>query len=243
MLFPTKQVFDEHHFWETSLHAVSFLSPFDSLEEIVKSTSFQIINGLDVSAHSANIESSLPKFQKTQKWGAISKKVTPRWSDGFFFYDIKSTFHKSALLLRTADCAPVTFAHKDGDIFWIVHIGWKWLIAWIIKNTKKELLKLEKDIKDFDIWIGPMAGDWFEFSKSDFEKQIQPYVENNWLQIDIKEFWEKISFHLRNLVINWLKKEWFENITFSNRNTIDPKENLPSWRKGDSTRITTIIYN
>ncbi len=243
MLFPTKQVFDEHHFWKTSLHTVSFVSPFGTLAEIVKNTSFQVINGLDVSAHSTNIESSLPKFHKTQKWGVISKKIIARWTDGFFFYDTKSTLHKSALLLRTADCAPVTFAHHDGNIFWIVHIGWKGLVNGIIKNTKRELEKLSQNIQDFDIWIGPMAGEWFEFSKNDFEEHIRPYMENNWLQTDVNEFWEKVSFDLRKLVIAWLKKEWFENITFSSRNTLDLKENLPSWRKGDSERITTIIYN
>lgn len=239
MLFPTKRFFDEHHFWDTSIHTVSFVSPFESLQDIVKHTSFQIVNGLDVSAHSQKIDSALPTFQPNYR----SKQVIARWIDGFFFYDTKNMLHKSALLLRTADCAPVTFASKNNDCFWIVHIGWKWLVSWIIESTGKELQVLKKDIKDFDIWIWPMAGEGFEFWKDDFENKIRPYIQDNWLNVDLEEFWDKIRFDLRDLVVAWLKKEWFENISHSKLNTLDKDKNLPSWRKGDSERITTIIYN
>lgn len=242
MQLPVSKLYDEHHFWNSWIHAISYLSPHELLMDIVKNNSFQILRWLDVSAHSNILLSEEPLFNKN------SKKIESPWIDGFIFTNLKKNQHQTWLLLRTADCTPLTFASHDGNTMGIIHIWWQWLITWIVKNLWTETKKLWFSLSDINIWIWPMAGEWYEFWREDYQKKIKPFLQENSIDWDI---WfceisnDTIRFNLKTLIQKVLIGEWFNkgNIIFSTRNTLDPNENLPSWRKQNSQqRITTMIY-
>lgn len=247
-LFSVDRFIEEHHFWETKIHTVSYLSKAKTPEEIVKESTFQVINGLDVSAHSPNIEIAVPNFSRSWK-NITSKKIISAGTDGFIFSGLRETPHKSALFLKTADCCPLAFSSQSNNLMGIVHIGWKGLTGGIIENLREKLEQSNECLDDILIWIGPMAGNWFEFWKDNFEEIIFPYMQRKGIskeEIHYREdSSEKVSFHFQKLIIEALKSVGFkeENISFSQKNTLDKNENIPSYRKGNSERIITIVYN
>lgn len=218
-------IIETHSFW--SHEAISFVSPFQSLQEIVDECKESI--GIDVSGHSTSIESIYQKPQKNILWP---------WVDGVISF---SSQHQ--LLLRTADCAPVSFCSKDSMMFWLLHIGWKWLIWDIIWNFVNSLQENSASPKDILLWIWPMAGEWFEFWRPDFIEQVDPYFKKRSVICKVKKISdEKISFDFKKSILDTFKSYGFENIFYSQKNTLDITEWLPSWRKWDTSRITTLIY-
>ena len=69
------------------------------------------------------------------------------------------------LVVLTADCMPVLFASKRGDVIGVAHAGWRGLSSGVLENTVREMCELSPGLSTEDIsaWMGPAIGpDAFE---------------------------------------------------------------------------------
>jgi hypothetical protein len=64
------------------------------------------------------------------------------------------------LAILTADCIPVLFASKNGDVIGAAHAGWRGLSGGVLENTIREMRTLSKGLTPQDItaWMGPAIG-------------------------------------------------------------------------------------
>ncbi|MBU3611799.1 peptidoglycan editing factor PgeF [Polynucleobacter sp. MG-27-Goln-C1] len=64
------------------------------------------------------------------------------------------------LAILTADCMPVLFASKGGDVIGAAHAGWRGLSGGVLENTLQEMLALSPGLspKDIVVWMGPAIG-------------------------------------------------------------------------------------
>jgi YfiH family protein len=64
------------------------------------------------------------------------------------------------LAILTADCMPVLFASKNGDVIGAAHAGWRGLSGGVLENTLQEMLVLSPGVspKDIVAWMGPAIG-------------------------------------------------------------------------------------
>ena len=64
------------------------------------------------------------------------------------------------LAILTADCMPVLFASKNGDVIGAAHAGWRGLSSGVLENTIQEMLALSPVLRPEDIvaWMGPAIG-------------------------------------------------------------------------------------
>jgi YfiH family protein len=64
------------------------------------------------------------------------------------------------LAILAADCMPVLFTSKDGDVIGAAHAGWRGLSGGVLENTINEMITLSPGLKTSDIsaWLGPAIG-------------------------------------------------------------------------------------
>lgn len=64
------------------------------------------------------------------------------------------------LAILTADCMPVLFASRSGDVIGAAHAGWRGLSGGILENTVDAMMALSPDLMTSDIsaWLGPAIG-------------------------------------------------------------------------------------
>ena len=64
------------------------------------------------------------------------------------------------LAILTADCMPVLFASRSGDVIGAAHAGWRGLSGGILENTIAEMVALSPGlaISDISTWMGPAIG-------------------------------------------------------------------------------------
>ena len=64
------------------------------------------------------------------------------------------------LAILTADCMPVLFASKNGEVIGAAHAGWRGLSGGVLENTLQEMLVLSPGLspKDIVAWMGPAIG-------------------------------------------------------------------------------------
>jgi len=64
------------------------------------------------------------------------------------------------LAILTADCMPVLFASRSGDVIGAAHAGWRGLSGGVLENTINEMIALSPGLKTSDInaWMGPAIG-------------------------------------------------------------------------------------
>ena len=64
------------------------------------------------------------------------------------------------LSILTADCMPVLFASKHGDVIGAAHAGWRGLSGGVLENTLQEMCSLSPGLMPQDItaWMGPAIG-------------------------------------------------------------------------------------
>lgn len=64
------------------------------------------------------------------------------------------------LAILTADCMPVLFASKSGDVIGAAHAGWRGLSGGVLENTIREMCALSRDLmpQDITVWMGPAIG-------------------------------------------------------------------------------------
>lgn len=93
---------------------------------------------------------------------AVSTPVTrSAFVDGPFEADASVTnIPNEVLAILTADCMPVLFTSKAGDVIGAAHAGWRGLSGGVLENTVREMLSLSKDLipQDIMVWLGPAIG-------------------------------------------------------------------------------------
>ena len=64
------------------------------------------------------------------------------------------------LAILTADCMPVLFTSKSGDVIGAAHAGWRGLSGGVLENTIDEMMALSPGLTTSDIsaWMGPAIG-------------------------------------------------------------------------------------
>lgn len=80
---------------------------------------------------------------------------------GSFEADASVTnIRNEALAILTADCMPVLFASKHGDVIGAAHAGWRGLSSGVLENTIQAMLSLSPGLmpKDIVVWMGPAIG-------------------------------------------------------------------------------------
>jgi len=64
------------------------------------------------------------------------------------------------LAILAADCMPVLFASRSGDVIGAAHAGWRGLSGGVLENTIDEMIALSPglSISDISAWLGPAIG-------------------------------------------------------------------------------------
>jgi YfiH family protein len=71
-----------------------------------------------------------------------------------------TNIQNEVLAILTADCMPVLFSSRRGDVIGAAHAGWRGLSCGILENTIDEMIALSPGLTTSDIyaWMGPAIG-------------------------------------------------------------------------------------
>ena len=156
-------------------------------------------------------------------------KVIYNNTDGIF-----SKEKKNILKIKTADCLPIFFMHKDHSFFGVVHAGWKGLKDGIIEKSIHLIKKNVNDFKNIEVFIGP------SISKKNYEvqKEFIGYFGSDFIEkID-----NKLFCNLKGIAKYQLRKFGLKNIIDVNQCTYE-NINYHSFRRDKtSKRMIGLIY-
>ena len=159
------------------------------------------------------------------------------------------------ITVLTADCMPVFFCNREGNLVGIAHAGWRGLCAGILENTvealKQKSLLLGQTLKmqDILVWLGPAIGpNRFEVGGEVREQFIHtaklkhaPSPLNAFQAIASKP--EKYLTNLYQLATLQLKNCGIEAIFGGEFCTFDQRELFFSHRRdGVSGRFAALIW-
>jgi len=130
----------------------------------------------------------------------------------------------------TADCAPILFCDPKKKIIGCVHAGWKGTLNGIIENTINKFLKLDSDIKNLIVAVGPCIGYQNYEVGFDFYNKFTNQNKNN-KQFFIVSNKNKYFFDLRNFIHTKLHGLGVRNIDHVKKDTFLDKENFFSYRR------------
>ena len=156
-------------------------------------------------------------------------KVIYNNTDGIF-----SSEKRNILKIKTADCLPIFFMHKDHSFFGVVHAGWKGLKDGIIEKSIHFIKKNVNDFKNIEVFIGP------SISKKNYEvqKEFIGYFGSDFIEkID-----NKLFCNLKGIAKYQLRKFGLKNIIDVNQCTYE-NINYHSFRRDKtSKRMIGLIY-
>ena len=156
-------------------------------------------------------------------------KVIYNNTDGIF-----SSEKRNILKIKTADCLPIFFMHKDHSFFGVVHAGWKGLKDGIIEKSIHLIKKNVNDFKNIEVFIGP------SISKKNYEvqKEFIGYFGSDFIEkID-----NKLFCNLKGIAKYQLRKFGLKNIIDVNQCTYE-NINYHSFRRDKtSKRMIGLIY-
>ena len=156
-------------------------------------------------------------------------KVIYNNTDGIF-----SSEKRNILKIKTADCLPIFFMHKDHCFFGVVHAGWKGLKDGIIEKSIHLIKKNVNDFKNIEVFIGP------SISKKNYEvqKEFIGYFGSDFIEkID-----NKLFCNLKGIAKYQLRKFGLKNIIDVNQCTYE-NTNYHSFRRDKtSKRMIGLIY-
>lgn len=157
------------------------------------------------------------------------KKVVYNNTDGIF-----STKKFNVLKIKTADCLPIFFFHKNHNIFGVVHAGWKGLKDGIIEESINLIKNHVDDIIDIEVLIGP------SISKKNYEvqKEFIDYFGSEF----IDEIDNKLFCDLKGIAKSKLKTFGLKNIIDINQCTYENKNYHSFRRDRTSKRMIGLIY-
>jgi YfiH family protein len=126
--------------------------------------------------------SALPQFEEFRGVNQVHSPRgyridTPSQADVLpFTYDgdyIFTTQKRVALVIETADCAPVIFIDRVKACIAIAHAGWRGTLGNILGEVLSEFKQQKSDLQNIEVIIGPTArGCCYEVG-SDFKKMVR----------------------------------------------------------------------
>lgn len=96
-----------------------------------------------------------------QVHGAHCENITKRISGNALYATADAGFTflmNTPIGIRTADCLPILFWHKNEPLTGGIHAGWKGLHCGIIESSLTALLALGVNLRDICFFIGPCNG-------------------------------------------------------------------------------------
>jgi len=151
------------------------------------------------------------------------------------------------LAILTADCIPVLFANKKGDVVGAAHAGWRGLSGGVLENTVREMCALSVGLRSQDItaWMGPAIGpDAFEVSEDvlkAFESQGNAIIKRAF--IPSKVFPGKYLANLYCLAEDRLRSIGISNIQGGRFCTFSDSAQYFSYRRdGVTGRFASFIW-
>ena len=156
-------------------------------------------------------------------------KVIYNNTDGIF-----SSEKRNILKIKTADCLPIFFMHKDHSFFGVVHAGWKGLKDGIIEKSIHLIKKNVNDFKNIEVFIGP------SISKKNYEvqKEFIGYFGSDFIEkID-----NKLFCNLKGIAKHQLRKFGLKNIIDVNQCTYENTDYHSFRRNKTSKRMIGLIY-
>jgi len=151
------------------------------------------------------------------------------------------------LAILTADCMPVLFASRKGDVIGAAHAGWRGLSGGILENTVNEMMALSPGLMPSDIsaWMGPAIGpSAFEVGEDvlqAFSQQGQDILSKAF--IPINETPGKYLADLYLLARDRLRLIGIEQIDGGEFCTVNDPERFFSYRRDKITgRFASLIW-
>ena len=132
--------------------------------------------------------------------------------------------------ILTADCVPILLYEPQKEIIGCIHSGWKGAFNGVIKNTIHKFKKLNSNLSELIVAVGPCIGKKsYEVKKDFYQKFIKKNLKN-------KIFFRKNSknnynFNLRYFVNNELSNLGVKNIENINLDTFKEKNFFYSYRR------------
>jgi len=158
-----------------------------------------------------------------------------------------SNIPNEVLAILTADCMPVLFASKDGDVIGVAHAGWRGLSGGVIENTVHEMLSLSPCLspKDILVWMGPAIGPTV-FEVGEDVRQAFSTQSQSVLSQAFKPITQSPGKYLANLyllALERLQSLGVEQIHGGDFCTFNDQENFFSYRRDKQTgRFASLIW-
>lgn len=151
------------------------------------------------------------------------------------------------LAILTADCMPVLFASKNGDVIGAAHAGWRGLSGGVLENTIREMCTLSTDLipQDIRVWMGPAIGPTaFEVGEDVLQAfSCQPQAILIEAFKPIKESPGKYWANLYLLARDRLRSFGIEHIYGGDFCTVEGPANFYSYRRDKKTgRFASLIW-
>lgn len=158
-----------------------------------------------------------------------------------------SNVPNEVLAILTADCMPVLFASKSGDVIGAAHAGWRGLSGGVLENTAQEMLALSPSLspKDILVWMGPAIGPT-EFEVGEDVLQAFSTQSQSILGRAFKPISQSPGKYLANLYLlarERLHSLGIEQIDGGDFCTFNDPENFFSYRRDKKTgRFASLIW-
>ena len=180
---------------------------------------------------------------------AVSTPVTRNaFIGGPFEADASVTnIPNEVLSILTADCMPVLFASKNGDVIGAAHAGWRGLSGGILENTIREMRALSDSLlpQDIAVWMGPAIGPTaFEVGEDvleAFSDQSQAILSEAFKPIEGSpgKYWANLYL----LAQDRLRSVGIEQIFGADFCTVGDPVNFYSYRRDKKTgRFASLIW-
>ncbi|QWE15541.1 peptidoglycan editing factor PgeF [Polynucleobacter sp. AP-Sving-400A-A2] len=151
------------------------------------------------------------------------------------------------LAILAADCMPVLFASRSGEVIGAAHAGWRGLSGGVLENTIDEMIALSTGlmISDISVWLGPAIGpNTFEVGEDvlqAFAQQGQGIISKAFIPIDGTS--GKYLADLYLLARDRLHALGIRQITGGEFCTVSSPERFFSYRRDKATgRFASLIW-
>jgi len=134
------------------------------------------------------------------------------------------------IAVLTADCVPILIAEPKKKIIGCIHAGWKGAFSGIIENTLDTFLKLNANLNDLIVAVGPCIDQKnYEVDTNFYKKFINNDKNNMKFFANLNQ--KKHLFDIRGYVSSKLHVFGIKNIEHLKIDTFDNEENFFSYRR------------
>ena len=138
--------------------------------------------------------------------------------------------------ILTADCVPILFYDPKKRIIGGAHAGWKGALNGIVENTVNKFVKLNCQLKNLVVAVGPCIGNQsYEVGHDFYKKFLIKSKENKKFFIFLNN--KKYLFNIRSFVNHKLISLGITNIDHIKKDTFSDKKNFFSYRRSIKNKV------